>query len=99
MAATLAQNAALALDATFRSRVKDAMMRRLMTLLTTPGNLTSDQLALARKMVYDPVPHADIIAHGVVTESAIIARDGAQAAVTDAEITASVTAILARYVV
>lgn len=75
------------------------MMRRLMALLATPANLTSDQLALARKMVYSPTEHADTITHGVVTESAIIARDGVQTNVTDAEITAAVNAVIVRYVV
>jgi hypothetical protein len=69
-----------------------------MTLLTTPATLTSDQLALARKIVYDPPTYAVDIAYGVVTEAAIIARDGAQANVTDAEIIAAVNAVLARYV-
>lgn len=98
MAATLAQDAALAANATFISRVRAALMRRLMTLLATPANLTSDQLALARQMVYDPDTYAPIIAQGCVTEAAIIARDGAEASVTDAEIIAAVLAVVVKYV-
>lgn len=98
MAATLAQDAQLAADATFKARVQSAIMRRLMTLLATPTSLTSDQLALARKMIYDPPTYAADIAYGIVTDSAINARDGVVGSVTDAEITAAVTALLARYV-
>jgi hypothetical protein len=98
MAATLAQDASLAADATFKLRVQAAVMRRLMTLLATPANLTSDQLALARQMIYDPVTFAGVVTYGIVTDSAINARDGAQAGVLDTEITAAVSALIARYV-
>ena len=96
MAATLAQSHALAINATFVSRVQAAMLRRVMTL--TGGALTSDQLALARSILYDPESYAADIAHGVVTEAAIIARDGAEATVTDAEVVAAVNVVLPRYV-
>lgn len=98
MAATLAQDASLAADATFKLRVQAAMMRRLMTLLATPASLTSDQLALARQMIYDPATYGAVIASGIVTDSAINARDGVVGAVTDAEITTATNALLARYV-
>jgi hypothetical protein len=98
MVATLAQDNSLALDATFKARVEGAMMRSLMSLLAA-GNMTSDQLALARKMVYDPATYAAIVAKGVVTETAVKARDGVQTAVTDTEIANAVSAVLARYVV
>lgn len=98
MAATLAQSDALATNAIFIGRVKAALVRRLMTLLATPASLTSDQLALARQMIYDPATYAPIIAAGCVTETAIIARDGAEASVTDAEIVAAVLAVVGRYV-
>jgi hypothetical protein len=97
MAATLAQDMTLAADAAFRSRVQAAVMRRLMTLLAA-GGLTSDQLALARAMIYDPVTYGVVIAYGAVTDSAINARDGVQTNVLDTEITSAVNAILAMYV-
>lgn len=98
MAATLAQSDALAANATFLGRVRAAMERRLSTLLATPANLTSDQLALARQMIYDVGQYAPAVASMAVTEAAIIARDGAEAAVTDAEIIAAVNAVLPKLV-
>jgi hypothetical protein len=98
VAGAVAQDMALAADATFRSRVQAAVMRRLMTLLATPANLTSDQLALARQMIYDPVSYGTVIAYGIVTDSAINARDGVVGNVLDTEITAAVNALIARYV-
>lgn len=98
MAATLAQSAALADNATFIARFRAAMVRRLMTLLATPASLTSDQLALARQIAYDPEQYAPVVAEGCVAEAAVIARDGAEATVTDAEIVAAVNAVLPRLV-
>jgi hypothetical protein len=96
MAATLAQSHALAINATFINRVQAAMLRRAMTLLNT--TLTSDQLTLGRSILYDPAAYAADIAQGVVTETAIIARDGVETAVTDTEVINAVNAVLARYV-
>jgi hypothetical protein len=96
MAATLAQDASLAADATFRLRVQSALVRRVHTLLA--GNLSSDQLSLARAILYDPPAYAATIAYGCVTEPAINARDGVQTAVTDPEIANAVNAVVVRYV-
>lgn len=96
MAATLAQDASLAADATFRLRVQSALVRRVHALLA--GNLSSDQLVLARAILYDPPGYAEKIAYGAVTEAAIVARDGVQTAVTDTEIANAVNAVVVRYV-
>jgi hypothetical protein len=96
MAATLEQDASLAADPTFRLRVQSAIVRRVHTLLA--GNLSSDQLSLARAILYDPPAYAATLAYGCVTESAINARNGVQTAVTDAEVIAAVNAVVARYV-
>lgn len=98
MAATLAQSDALASNATFLAAVRAAMERRLATLLTTPASLTSDQLTLARQMVYAVDTYAPAVAALAVTETAIIARDGVVGNVTDAEIIAAVNAVLPRMV-
>jgi len=96
VAATLAQDASLAADPTFRLRVQSALVRRVHTLLA--GNLSSDQLSLARAILYDPPAYAATIAYGCVTEAAINARDGVQTAVTDPEIANAVNAVVVRYV-
>jgi hypothetical protein len=96
--ATLAEDNALATNATFLKRVEAAILRQVMSLLITPQNLTSAELATARHILYDPTTQAALIARGVVTNTAVAARNGVEANVTDAEIQSAVNGILGRYV-
>lgn len=95
---SLAQDYTLATSASFKQAVEMAIMRRLMALLATPANLSSDQLAVARSVIYDPAPFAALIARAVATEGTIAARNGVEANVTDAEIMAAVNTVIGRFV-
>jgi hypothetical protein len=97
--ATLEQDHTLAVSATFVSKVEAAVFRRLNSLFAA-GTLTGDSgnLATARAILYDPASHAALIARSVVTEAAVAARNGVEANVTDAEISAAVNTVLSRYV-
>ncbi len=99
MAATLTQDHALAISTTFVDKVEAAMFRALNAGFAA-GVLTGDSanLATARAIFYNPTMFAPIVARSVVTESAIVARNGVEANVTDAEIQGAVNVVLARYV-
>ena len=99
MAATLAQDHSLAISPTFVARVEAAIFRTVNQLFAA-GTIQADgpNLATARAILYDPDAFAPLIARSVVTETAIGARNGAEANVTDAEIQSAVNVVLSRYV-
>lgn len=99
MAATLAQDHTLAVSATFIAAVEAAVFRRINQAFAA-GTLVSDSpnLAAAQRILADPAASAALIARSVVTETAVQARNGVEANVTDAEIQAAVNVVLPRYV-
>lgn len=99
MAATLAQDHTLATSPTFISNVEAAVFRRINQAFAA-GTLTGDSpnLAAAQAILANPAGYAPLIARSVVTEAAIIARNGVETNVTDAEIQNAVNAVLPRYV-
>ncbi len=99
MAATLAQDHTLATSPTFIAAVEAAVFRRINQAFAA-GTLTGDSpnLAAAQRIMADPTTSAALIARSVVTESAVNARNGVEANVTDTEIQNAVNAVLPRYV-
>ncbi len=99
MAATLTQDHTLATSPTFVDKVEAAIFRALNAGFAA-GALTGDSanLATARAIFYDPATFAPLVARSVVTETAVSARNGVEANVTDAEIQSAVNTVLSRYV-
>src|SRR5690242_9436839 len=91
--------ATLAADATFLSRVKVAVVKRAVAALG--ASPTSDVLALARGILADPTAYTAQVVWSIATDATVAAAAGSpasQASVTDAQIQTAVNSLLALYV-
>src|SRR5882762_3857394 len=89
----LTDQATLAVDATFKNRVQEAIITAAIAICSEAQSTAGhgQRAAFARSVLSNPIGYAAVMAMGVATDSAVATAAPLQASVTDAQINNAVS--------